>query len=169
MVVADSTCIIYLAKVGKLDLPKVVYGTVLIPGEVYNETVARGKEKKFIDAEIVGKAVEEGLIVVKELSKTQKTEAKRLCSLAAIGRGEAEAIILAKDSKSELVIDDAVALAVAKLYGLKTLWTTTLILEAVRRGALTKRDGRRMIENLVTSGYRLSVDVLVELLRELGR
>ncbi len=168
MVVADSTCIIYLAKVGKLDLLKAMYGTVFIPKEVYTETVERGKEKKIVDAEIIGKAVEKGLIEVKELSKAQKMEAERLRSLAAIGRGEAEAIILARDSKSGLLMDDVVALGVAKLYGLETLWTTTLILKAVRRGVLTKRDGRRMIENLVSAGYRLAGDVLVELLGELG-
>jgi hypothetical protein len=167
MLVADSTCVIYLARIGRFDLLKAVYGKVLIPREVYNETVKRGKEKGFVDAEIIEKAIKEGLIEVKGLSKAQKKEVERLCSLAAIGRGEAEAIVLARDSKSELVMDDAVALGAAKLYGLKTLWTTTLILKAVRLGILTKRDGRRTIEDLVVAGYRLAGDVLVELLREL--
>ncbi|MEA1904655.1 MAG: DUF3368 domain-containing protein [Candidatus Hadarchaeota archaeon] len=166
---ADSTCIIYLAKVGKLDLPKAVYGKVLVPGGVYDETVRQGKEKGFIDAEIIEKAVKEGLIGVRELSKAQKREAKHLRSLAAIGKGEAEAIILAKDSKSDLVMDDAVALGVARLHGLDTLWTTTLILKAVHRGLITKREGREIIEELVAAGYRLAEDVLVELLRVLGR
>ncbi len=169
MLVADSTCIIYLAKVGKLDLPKAVYGKVLVPGGVYDETVRKGKEKGFIDAEIIEKAVREGLIGVRELSKAQKREAKHLRSLAAIGKGEAEAIILAKDSKSDLVIDDAVALGVARLHGLDTLWTTTLILKAVHRGFITKREGREIIEELVAAGYRLAEDVLVELLRVLER
>lgn len=167
MLVTDSTCIIYLAKIGKLDLPKAVYGKVLVPREVYSEVVQRGKEKGFIDAELVEKAIKGGSIEVKELSKVQKKEAEQLCSLAAIGKGEAEAMILARDSKSELVMDDVVALGVAKLYGLKTLWTTTLILKAVHEGILTKPEGRRVIENLVTAGYRLAGDVLLELLREL--
>lgn len=147
---------------------KAMYGTIFIPREVYTETVERGKEKKIVDAGIIEKAVGEGLIEVKELSKAQEMEAERLCSLAAIGRGEAEAIVLARDSKSELVIDDAVALGVAKLYSLKTLWTTTLIMEAVRRGVLTRQNAKRTIEDLVTAGYRLAEDVLVGLLRELG-
>lgn len=168
MLVADSTCVIHLARIGRLDLLKAVYGKVFIPREVYNETVKRGKERGFIDAEIIEKAIEEGLIEIKGLSEAQKKEVGRLCSLAAIGRGEAEAIVLARDSKFELVMDDAVALGVAKLYGLETLWTTTLILKAVRRGILAKQEGRKIIENLVTAGYQLAGDVLVELFRELG-
>jgi len=167
VLVTNSTCIIYLAKVGRLGLLKAVFKRVLMPREVYTEAVKRGKERGFIDAEIVEKAIEKGLIEVKKLSEVQKKEAERLCSLAAIGKGEAEAIILARDLKSELVIDDAVALGVAKLYGLQTLWTTSLILKAVRRGAITKREGRRIIEDLVGAGYRLTGDVLVELLRGL--
>ena len=166
--VADSTCVIHLARIGRLDLLKAVYGKVLMPREVYNETVKRGKERGFIDAEIIEKAIKEGLIEIKGLSKAQKKEVERLCSFAAIGRGEAEAIVLARDSKSELVMDDAVALGVAKLYGLETLWTTTLILKAVQLGILAKQEGRKIIEGLVAAGYRLAGDVLVELLRELG-
>jgi predicted nucleic acid-binding protein len=83
MLVASSTCIIYFAKVGRLDLLKAVYGKVLVPGGVYNEAVKRGKEREFIDAGLIEKAIEKGLIEVKELSKSQKKEIGRLCSLAA--------------------------------------------------------------------------------------
>lgn len=40
IVVSDTTPLSELAKVGKLDLLKDVYGEVLIPEEVYNEVIS---------------------------------------------------------------------------------------------------------------------------------
>jgi len=166
--IVDSTCLIYLARAGKLSLLGAVYRRVATPQAVFREVVSKGKEKGFIDAEVIEKAVKEGLIEVRALSKAQLNEAERLCALAEIGRGEAEAIILAKSGGSPLVVDDSKALGVAEMYGIETLRTTSLILRAVSQGIITKRDAKEMIEKFVSTGYRLRGDVLLELLRELG-
>lgn len=167
MVIADSTCIIYLAKVGRLNLLRALYGRVLIPKSVFDETFEKGKEKGFVEVKVIEKAVKNGLLEVRELSKSQKKEARELCSFAPIGDGEAEAIVLAKDMKSELVVDDLRAMDVARVHGIETLWTTTLIRKAISKKILTKKDARSLIEKLVAAGYRISEDVLLEVLREL--
>jgi len=165
--VVDSTCLIYLAKAGKLSLLKEVYGKIIIPEAVHEEVVSKGRKKGFLDAEIVEKAVAEGLIDVRELSEAQRKEVKRLGELAQIGRGEAEAIVLAKSEGSPLIVDDSTALGVARVYGVETLRTTSLILKAVSQRILTKRDAREIVEKLVAAKYRLRGDVLLEILREL--
>lgn len=165
--VVDSTCLIYLARARQLNLLRAIYKRVAIPRAVYGEVVLRGKEKRFIDAEIVEKAVKGGLIEVKTLPKAQLREAKRLCALATIGRGEAEAIVLARGEGSSLIVDDSAALRVAEMYEVETLRTTSLILKAVGQGILTKRDARKTLEKFVAAGYRLRGEVLLELLREL--
>ena len=45
MAIIDSTCLIYLAKTGKLNLLKQIYKKVFIPKAVYKEIILKGKEK----------------------------------------------------------------------------------------------------------------------------
>lgn len=77
-------------------------------------------------------------------------ESKEPCEIASIGKGEA--IALVKDMKLELVIDDLVANNVAKMFGIETLWTTSLILKALHEDILKKSDVRETIEDMVKNG-----------------
>ncbi|MDL1980683.1 MAG: hypothetical protein LWX02_04265 [Deltaproteobacteria bacterium] len=45
IVVSDSTILIGLVKIGKLDLLKEIFSKVFIPEEVFKEVVERGKGK----------------------------------------------------------------------------------------------------------------------------
>ena len=45
IVVSDSTILIGLAKIGKLDLLMQIFSKVFIPEEVFKEVAERGKEK----------------------------------------------------------------------------------------------------------------------------
>ncbi len=45
IVVSDSTILIGLVKIGKLDLLKEIFSRVFIPEEVFKEVVERGKGK----------------------------------------------------------------------------------------------------------------------------
>lgn len=169
MAIIDSTCLIYLAKTGKLNLLKQIYKKVFIPKAVYKEIILKGKEKGFADAIILEKAINKELIEVKELKKRRMEESRELCEIASIGKGEAEAIVLAKDMKQELVIDDLVANNVAKMFGIETLWTTSLILKALHENILKKSDARETIEDMVKNGYWLSEDVLLKIIKEIER
>ncbi|MEE8167637.1 MAG: DUF3368 domain-containing protein [Candidatus Hydrothermarchaeales archaeon] len=158
---------IYLGKVGKLELLK-DYDEVFISPTVYEETVSKGIEKGFLDAKIIQKAVDGGMVKLKKLNTEQSKEALELTKFAGIELGEAEAIILAKDLKAELLIDDVVAHGVGRTFGMEPLWTTSYILKLVSKERLTKTGAREIIEKLVEAGYRISEDVLVEVLRRLG-
>lgn len=43
IVVADATPLIGLAKVGELELLKMLFGTIRVPGSVYDEVVTDAK------------------------------------------------------------------------------------------------------------------------------
>ncbi len=43
MIVSNSTVLIYLAKIGKIGLLKILFKKILIPAEVFKEVVIRGK------------------------------------------------------------------------------------------------------------------------------
>ncbi len=164
--ITDSTPLIYLAKVGKLELLR-AYTEVFIPGAVYEETVNKGLKKGFLDAQIIQKEIEKGAIKVKELNARQQKEAQEFMKFAEIEAGEAETIILARDLDAELILDDLVAQGAAKVLGLELLWTTSLVLMLLGEKKLQKKEARKIIEELVEAGYRISEDVLIELLRKL--
>jgi predicted nucleic acid-binding protein len=163
--ILNSTPLIYLTKIGRLDL--LISEEILIPKAVYEEVVSKGLEKRFLDAKIIQDAVEKKSIKVKELNPEQKREARELMKFAEIGIGEAEAIILAKDQKAELLIDDVVGIGVAKALNVTTLWTTSFILKLVSEQRLQKRKAKEIIKQLVEAGYRIDGEVLVELLEKL--
>ena len=53
MIVSNSTPLIWLAKIGKLNLLKNFFKTVMIPEAVYDEVVTKGINEKAPDAFIV--------------------------------------------------------------------------------------------------------------------
>ncbi|MFQ5815247.1 MAG: hypothetical protein ACE5G7_01995 [Candidatus Hydrothermarchaeaceae archaeon] len=164
--VADSAPLIYLAKIGRLELLR-AYTEVLVPGAVYMETVSKGLEKGFLDAKIIQMEMDRGAIKLTELSAGQQKEAQELMKFAGIESGEAEAIVLAKDLNLDLLLDDLVAQGVAKALGLEPLWTTSFVLKLLSEKKLKKQEARETIEKLVGAGYRISEDVLIELLKKL--
>ena len=58
-VVADSTVLIFLGKLRRLDWLRAEYDPVLVPTEVYEEVVVNGKELGAPDAALVESAIEE--------------------------------------------------------------------------------------------------------------
>ncbi len=164
--VSDSTALIYLAKIGKLELLK-TYSEVFIPGAVYQEVVIEGLKKGFLDAKIIQRELEKGAVKLKELSEEQQKEARELTKFAEIEAGEAEAIVLAKNLNSELLLDDLVAQGAAKTLGIEPLWTTSFILKLLGEKKIQKKEARKIIEKLVDAGYRISEEVLIELLKKL--
>ncbi|MFQ6052523.1 MAG: hypothetical protein ACE5K4_12655 [Candidatus Hydrothermarchaeota archaeon] len=166
-VVLNSTPVIYLAKIGRLDLLDKLDDKIYLPQAVYEETVERGLEKGFFDARVIQEAINKKKIEVRRLTGEQKKEADDLVKFAEIEIGEAEAIILSTHMKSNLIVDDAVAQGVARSLGLEPLWTTSLVILLVHRKLIEKTEARKIIEELVKDGYRIGEEVLLELLKRL--
>ena len=67
-VVSNAGPLIALGKLGQLGLLLTLYGTILIPREVYNEVVVNGLRLGADDAPAVGFLVRQGYIRVVEVS-----------------------------------------------------------------------------------------------------
>ncbi len=97
VVVANSTPLIALSKLGLFELLKEYFGEVAIPKEVYEEVVTRGGSlfgaKEVSNSNWIKVIEPENRIAVDSLSMS-------------LGKGEAEAIILAKEKNTLLIIDD---------------------------------------------------------------
>lgn len=130
IVISDTSPITNLAAIGKLDLLHLLYGSIVIPTAVYNE--------------LTNKPVP-GTQSVKTLSwiKTQSVPNlqrvnKILNSQNNIHQGEAEAIILAIETKANLLLmDEKRGRNLAKSYQIPVTGLLGILLQAKQQGAIT--------------------------------
>ena len=125
-VISNTTPIISLLKIDKLEIFKDLYGEIIIPEEVFNEIEA-GKHKEFY----------------KDLTKIKWIKIKKIKDNDALSyfldldKGEAEAIVLAKEQKADLIIlDESLGRFHAKHTGLKVTGTIGLLLKAKQQGLI---------------------------------
>ena len=154
LVVANTSPLIALDRIGKLEVLRHLYGTVLRPQSVVDELNAgQGAydiSRMLRDAEwIVTKPDPPVMALRKEL-----------------GAGETAAIALATSLQADLVVlDDLQARLVAASLGLRITGTLGVLLAAQRIGLLA--DTMPAISQLQEAGFRISV-ALLEKCRSLG-
>jgi predicted nucleic acid-binding protein len=81
-----------------------------------------------------------------------------------LGRGERSCIAMAVSHQALFATDDADARRVAQSYGLPLTGTVGLLALAVQQGLLTLADGNRLLNDMVTCGYRSPLSRLDEFL-----
>ena len=126
-VVANSTPIIVLAKIGRFDLLKRLYGEVAIPRAVYDEVTAKE------DAAAQAVASSADWLLVRDAPEPDAASLLR----AKLHAGEVETILLARKGGAELVvIDDNAAKRTARYLGLRVTGTLGVIVAAKKAGLL---------------------------------
>ncbi len=91
-VVCDSTALIGLAKIRKIELLKQIYREVFIPDAVFNEVVSKGKGRPGV------KEISNAEWIKKESIKDKRTVEM---FIAEIGQGEAEVLVLGKELNAD--------------------------------------------------------------------
>jgi predicted nucleic acid-binding protein len=150
--------LIWLAKIGRLKILRGLFGEIVIPMRVYEESALR---KRSADAVLIGRAVEEGWIKV---SEERMGEADALADVSGIHLGEAEAILLAQRLDTELILDEREASATAQMFGVRPIGTIAVLLLALAKDRLTLQEFRECLNGLLASGFWLTVDVYNEAL-----
>lgn len=163
-VVADSTLLIGLARIGRLELLKSLYKRVLIPPSVYDEVVVEGKRLCKPGAGEIQNAVQSGWIKVMALTRSQLNQAEMYRASGGIGKGEAEAIAMAEGRGLPVILDDRYARSLANALHLEFTGTGAVLLEAHWRGLLSKSDFAESLRELGKVTW-LSPEVVAELLR----
>jgi hypothetical protein len=153
LVVVDTTPIIALALLGKLDLLPQLYDQVITPSAVRTEVLAGGPAG-------TGSAELQGATWLRVVSLQ---DPRRADLLADLDRGEAEVIALALEMNAGLVvIDERLARRHAKRLGLRLTGTLGVLLKAKQLGLIDTI--APLIEQLRSGGIRLSDDVVATVL-----
>lgn len=156
MIVSNSTSLIYLAKLNKLNLLKKLFKKVLIPKAVYDEVVLVGKKKNYVDAKLVENAINDGWIVVKQ------TKILEFLSNVGIDKGELESISLAKNLKMNILLDQTHARYASELVDLKPRGTIFVLLLALSKKYISYDEYLNSLEQLINHGFRMSEEVYLE-------
>lgn len=152
-VIVNSTPIIALADIGRLDILQDVYGEIIIPDAVYDEVTV--KDSGYLD----------GYDWIKVGSITNQAAKKFFIS--ALHDGEVEVMILATEIEADLVIiDDGLARKHAKRLGLTVTGTLGVLLRAKSNGNIEAV--KPLLDNLIQDGLYISKDVYDEVLSIAG-
>lgn len=139
IIISDTSCLIALSKIDKLDLLRDLYVDILITKEVYFE---------------YGGKLPDWIIITEVENKGRQAELEKI-----VDKGEASSITLALEiENSTLIIDEYKGRKLAESFSINIIGTIGIILLAHKEGLI--EDVMGTILKLVNQGFRLS-DTLV--------
>jgi len=133
MTVTDTGPLVVLAKLNRLELLAELFHTVIVPAAVYHEAVTVGKRRGYPDANVLELFLEQTswpIVSPKQISPHLHD--------APLGLGEREAITLALEYRTRLLIDDQHARRAAHSLGIATRGSLGVLAMAYRSGHLTR-------------------------------
>ena len=158
-VVADSSCLIGLARIKQFELLKDLFSEIYIPQAVYDEVVIAGKGEA--GSEETESAIKDGWL----LKKAVNDEVAVNALTTALSKGESEVIILCKELELDFaLIDERMARSMAELMGINTRGVLGIIKLATDRGFSI--DKKKLVDQLIDSGFRISEELYKKIVSE---
>ena len=152
-VVSNTTPIISLLKIGKLEILNTLYGEISIPQEVFNEIEAGKTKEYYID-----------LSKIEWINIEKIKDSKSLSYFLDLDKGEAEAIVLATENDADLIIlDETLGRFHAKHVGLKVTGTIGVLLKAKKSGII--QEIKPLIYELKEKNIWFSNNLIIEILK----
>jgi predicted nucleic acid-binding protein len=128
-VVSNSSPLINLSKINRLDLLEKLYSKVIIPNAVYEELILKGEYPR--DIEKITPLIQNNIIEIKTVMDTNFVRALR----KDLDKGESEVIALAKEVNASLVIIDEVdARRIAEFHDLNKTGFIGILIKAKKKG-----------------------------------
>ena len=152
MIVSDAGPLIVLAQTNNLSILKELFETVNVPFAVYDEITVKEPIK-----EVMLKTQ-----WIKPVRVRKDNDYRLLEEL--VDKGEAEAIILAKNFKSALLVDDAKARKYAVLIGVEVIGTLGLLKLAKKRRVISSV--KDSIMDMLAKGYYIDSKLIALLLKD---
>jgi len=151
-IVSNTTPIITLLTISKLELLQQIYGQIFIPKGVYEE-IEQGKDKQFY-----ADLTKFEWITIKSIKDREPIK-----YLHDLDKGEAEVIVLANELKADLVIiDERLGREFAEYFNLKVTGTIGILLKAKELGFIEKIKPliNQMIDNGIWINKKLKDKIL---------
>lgn len=157
--VGNSTPLIHLARLGRIDLLRRCFDRVYIAPQVFEEVVGEGKRQGRKEITVL-----EGLII-EEFIEVKKP-VKQIAKITSLHRGENEAISLCIEIKADkILVDGREAVEAAKMLGLKPMRTTALLLLCLKEETINFDEFQNLLLELSEGGYFLDAKTYEEILQ----
>ena len=161
IVVSDTTPLISLLKIGRLDLLKKLFGEIFIPQAVFNELTV--DERFQMEANQIKN---EKFILVKTVNNLEPVGI--LKRAVGLDQGESEAIVLADELKADLLLmDEAKGRKVSVEMGHRIIGTIGILMAAYEEQKLTSDEVKDCIDGLQRSGRHIGQKHYMMLLNRL--
>ncbi|MGL4344903.1 MAG: DUF3368 domain-containing protein [Cellulosilyticaceae bacterium] len=159
-IVCNSSPIIGLSMIGRLDLLWKLFDEVIIPAEVYKEVVGTCSVARAGDRELA-QAVAEGKIKIYHVKNTALVDQL----YGRLHHGELEVMVAAKElGLKHVIIDDRSARYFAHTMMIKTLGLIGLLLLAKQKNII--QEVKPYLDQLIERDYRVSVKLYNQILEK---
>ncbi len=160
----NSTPLIYLAKIGLIDVISKLRIESITSPSVKQEVIDRGLAMGAPEAEALSKLLDEK--VVKVVAPRNTSLFKSLLSIKGLSTADAEILALAKEHKGTAIIDDKLARSVAKVYSISLGGTAHLLKLAIEENIITKDRAKRSLDEMIAQGWRCGPEDYAKILKQ---
>jgi len=161
MVVVDSSALIPLAWVGRLELISAAFDDIRTTEDVRDEVLTEGQR---------GTAALDEFLSDVPVRETP-ARAEEVASMEGLAAADASVILVAENTGESLLANDKGLIEVARSHGVECWWVTTLLLDRTKNGEVTAEEATDILYDLVNEGMNLQPRVYTQVekkLRELG-
>lgn len=156
MVVVDSSALIPLAWVGRLDLITTQFENIQTVDGVRDEVLVQGKQgtarlESFLESTTV---------------HPKPPKAEHVANLEGLSVTDAAVILQAEAEDDLLLANDKALIAVAKTHEVESWWVTSLLLNCAKEGVLSGDEAADVLYELVDEGMNLDPTVYAKLERK---
>ena len=149
IVISDTTPLISLLKIGRLDLLERLFEQVYIPSAVFNELTA--DERFRLEAEQIKN---KQYIIIKCVNNSESVSILKRAT--GLDQGESEAIVLSDEMKADLILmDEAKGRTVSAQLGIRIMGTIGVLIIAYEEGFLSSSEVRECVEGLKRAGRHI--------------
>ncbi|SFV65743.1 hypothetical protein MNB_SV-12-243 [hydrothermal vent metagenome] len=142
LIISDSTTIITLLNIDRLEVLTNIFSLVYIPQKVYDEIV-----------------IDEQIILDKDFFAVKRISDKKLYKLLSksLDAGESEAIVLAKEMELSLIIDEKKGRKIASNLGINIFGFIGLLILNHKNALLTKEETLDIFYRAKEQGFRVGM------------
>lgn len=150
IVVSDTTPLISLLKIDRIDLLERLFGKVLIPKAVFDELTTDERFK--LEADQIR---QRRFVIVKAVRNPESADILKRAT--GLDQGESEAIVLTDELHADLLLmDEAKGRAVSFQMGFKIMGTIGMLMAAYEENELTAEEAKACVQGLQRAGRHIS-------------
>jgi predicted nucleic acid-binding protein len=151
MIVSDSTTLIILFDLKRLELLSNIFPKIIVPRAVYDEI-----------------SVKKSIVLPSFMSVQAPKPCKTLETMKSLlDLGESEAIVLALELKSKLIIDEKKGRKIAVGQGLEIIGLLGIVYVNIKKGFFSKEEATEFLEDAIAHGYRINQNLINKMFSEI--